>query len=86
MENLNSLEEYFVKIYKNYAITSFNFRDRKSEIDGKFIRHMVFASDDFNSEFDNLLEHFLLVYSELKRNFSLKVKRHTNNNHFVLGA
>lgn len=86
MENLNSLEEYFVKIYKNYGITSFNFRDRKSEIDDEFIRHMLFASDDFNSEFDNLLEHCLLVYSELKRNFSLKVKRDMNNNYFVLAA
>lgn len=86
MENLNSLEEYFVKIYKNYGISSLNFRDRKSEIDDEFIRHMVFASDDFNSEFDNLLEHCLLVYFELKRNFSLKVKRDMNNNYFVLGA
>ncbi|WP_277111124.1 hypothetical protein [Chryseobacterium taklimakanense] len=86
MENLNSLEEYFVKIYKNYGITSFNFRDRKSEIDDEFIRRMLFASDDFNSEFDNLLEHCLLVYSELKRNFSLKVKRDMNNNYFVLAA
>lgn len=84
MENLNSLEEYFGKIYKNYGITSF--RDRKSEIDDEFITHMVFASDDFNSEFDNLLEHCLLVYSELKRNFSLKVKRDMNNNYFVLVA
>ena len=84
MENLNSLEEYFVKIYKNYGIT--NFRDRKLEIDDEFIRHMLFASDDFNSEFDNLLEHCLLVYSELKRNFSLKVKRDMNNNYFVLVA
>mgnify|MGYP006872532991 CR=1 FL=1 len=86
MENLNSLEEYFVKIYKNYGITSFNFRDRKSEIDDEFIRNMVLASIDFNSEFDNLLEHCLLVYSELKRNFSLKVKRDMNNNYFVLVA
>lgn len=86
MENLNSLEEYFVKIYKKYGISSLNFRDRKSEIDDEFIRHMVFASDAFNSEFDNLLEHFLLVYSELKRNFSLKVKRDMNNNYFVLVA
>lgn len=86
MENLNSLEEYFVKIYKNYGITSLNFRDNKLEIDDQFIRNMVFASDDFNSEFDNLLEHCLLVYSELKRNFSLKVKRDMNNNHFVLVA
>ena len=86
MENLNSLEEYFVKIYKNYGITSLNFRDRKLEIDDEFIRHMLFASDDFNSEFDNLPEHGLLVYSELKRNFSLKVKRDMNNNYFVLGA
>lgn len=86
MENLNSLEEYFVKIYKTYGITSFNFRDRKLEIDDEFIRHMLFASDDFNSEFDNLLEHCLLVYSELKRNFSLKVKRDMNNNYFVLVA
>lgn len=86
MENLNSLEEYFVKIYKNYGITSLNFRDRKLELDDEFIRHMLFASDDFNSEFDNLSEHCLLVYSELKRNFSLKVKRDMNNNYFVLVA
>ena len=86
MENPNSLEEYFVKIYKNYGIISFNFRDRKLEIDDEFIRHILFASDDFNSEFDNLPEHCLLVYSELKRNFSLKVKRDMNNNYFVLGA
>lgn len=86
MENPNSLEEYFVKIYKTYGITSFNFRDRKLELDDEFIRHMVLASDNFNSEFDNLLEHGLLVYSELKRNFSLKVKRDMNNNYFVLVA
>ena len=86
MENLNSLEEYFVKICKNYGITSLNFCDRKLEIDDELIRHMVFASDDFNSEFDNLPEHCLLVYSELKRNFSLKVKRDMNNKYFVLGA
>lgn len=86
MENLNSLEEYFVKIYKNYGISSLNFRDRKLEIDDEFIRHMVFAPDDFNSEFDNLPEHCLLVYGELKRNFSLKVKRDMNNNYFVLVA
>lgn len=86
MENLNSLEEYFVKIYKNYGITSLKLRDRKSEIDDEFIRHVVFASDGFNSEFDNLPEHCLLVYSELKRNFSLKVTRDMNNNYFVLGA
>ena len=86
MENLNSLEEYFVKIYKNYGIASLNFRDRKLEIDDEFIRHMVFASDDFNSEFNNLPEHCLLVYCELKRNFSLKVTLDMNNNYFVLGA
>ncbi|SNV50442.1 Uncharacterised protein [Chryseobacterium taklimakanense] len=86
MENLNSLEEYFVKIYKNYGITSLDFRDNKLEIDDQLIKHMVFASDDFNSEFDNLLEHCLLVYSELQRNFSLKVKRDINNNYFVLVA
>lgn len=86
MENLNSLEEYFVKIYKNYGITSFNFRDRKLEIDDEFVRHKVFASDDFNSDFNNLPEHCLLAYSELKRNFSLKVKRDMNNKYFVLVA
>ncbi len=86
MNHLNSLEEYFVKIYKNYGITDLKFRDNKLELDDKFIRNMVFASDDFNSEFDNLLEHCSLVYEQLKRNFSLKVKRDMNNNHFVLVA
>lgn len=86
MNHLNFLEDYFVKIYKNYGITDIRFNNNKIELDEKFIRNMVFASDDFNSEFDNLLEHCFLVYGELKRNFSLKIKRDMTNNHFVLVA
>lgn len=86
MSHLNYLEDYFVKIYKSYGIAHIKFRDNRIELDDRVIRNMVFSSDDFNTEFENLLEHCCLVHRELQRNFSLKIKRDMNNDHFVLVA
>lgn len=78
------LEDYFVKISKNYGITRLEFDADNVELDDKFIRNMVFASDDFNHEFENLVEHCKLLYNKLQRGFSLKIKRDINNNYIVL--
>lgn len=84
MSRLDFLEDYFVKIHKNFGISKLAYRNNRLDIDDKYIRNMVFASDDFNNEFDNLLDHCRMIYNELQTGFSLKIKRDLNNNYFVL--
>jgi|GEM_PF-1192595 len=78
------LEDYFVKISQNYGITKLDFDENKVQLDDKFIRNMIFMSDDFDHEFDNLLEHCKILYDKIERGFSLKIKRDINNNYMVL--
>ena len=84
MVNSEIMEDYFVKISKDFGITKLGFNENKIELDDKFIRNMVFTSEDFDAEFENLLEHCKLLYSQIKRGFSLKIKRDINNNYMVL--
>ena len=84
MVNSEIMEDYFVKISKDFGITKLGFNENKIELDDKFIRNMVFTSEDFDAEFENLLEHCKLLHSKIKRGFSLKIKRDINNNYMVL--
>lgn len=86
MIKLDLLEDYFVKLHKNYGISNLQFCGRNVKLDEKFMRNMVFYSDDFNQEYENLLEHCNLVYQELQRAYKLKIQRDMNNNYFVLVA
>ena len=86
MNRLDFFEDYFVKICKNYGITKLNYNEESLELDEKCIRNMVFASDDFNNEYDNLQNHCRKIYTYLKRGFSLKIKSDMNNNYYVLVA
>lgn len=86
MERLDILEAYFVKLHQHFGITEIGYKDRVLQIDEKYLRSMVFCCQDFNEEFDNLLEHCQRVHQELNRDFRLKIRRDMNNNYFVLVA
>lgn len=86
MASLNFMEEYFIRMHKIFGISKLNFEDNKVKIEDDVLKNMVFASDEFNHEFENLLEQCRFIYGKIKRDFSLKVKKDINNDYFVLVA
>lgn len=78
------LEDYFVKISKNFGINKVEFSEDKVTLDPRCIRNMVFASDDFDAEFEHLILHCQLLHQKLQRGFSLKIKRDLDDHYRVL--
>ena len=54
-------------------------KNGKITIDDKFIKNKIFVSEAFNDEFDNLLHHCSVVYNEVGKNFSVRIRKDVNN-------
>lgn len=83
MRNLNLIEEYFVKLHRNFGISELSYRNQKLELNEDTMKQMVFMSEAFNDEFENLISHCGLLYSEIKKSFSLKIRKDINDNYLV---
>ncbi len=83
MERHEFLNDYFIKIYRKFGISKINFDGNVVEMDEKYLRNMVFGSENFNNEYEKLLYHCKAVYSKLKRGFLIKIKKDMSNNYFV---
>lgn len=83
MKDFELIEDYFINLHKNYGITELSFRNHKIELDEKNMSQLVFVFEDFNEEFDNLLDHCNLIYSEIEKGFLLKIRKDINNNYLV---
>lgn len=83
MKDFELIEDYFIKLHKNYGISEISYKNRKVELDENNVSKMVFVLEDFNEEFDNLLAHCNLIYSEIEKGFSLKIRKDINNNYLV---
>lgn len=83
MKDLRLVEDYFIKLHQNYGISELSFKDKKIELDEHNMSKLVFVFEDFNKEFDNLLAHCNLIYSEIEKGFSLKIRKDINNNYLV---
>lgn len=86
MTSFDFLEEYFVKIHKHFGISGLDYRDHKLNIEEQYLRNSVLASDEFNEEFENLLDHCRLIYNQLQQNYSIKIRKDPNDNYCVLVA
>lgn len=84
MTHLNFLNDYFIKIHQNFGISKLEYDFEKLEIEDKDLRNMVFASDDFDRDFEGLHEHCKALYRKLKRGYSVKIKRIRDNHYSVL--
>ena len=47
------------------------------------MKQLVFASEAFDEEFENLVDHCSMIYDELQKGFSLKIRKDINNNYLV---
>lgn len=79
MKNYQLIEDYFIKLHQNFGISELSYQDKRLEIDDKSIKNMIFVSEAFNDEFDNLLHHCSVVYNEVGKNFSVKIRKDVNN-------
>ena len=83
MKNYQLIEDYFVKLHQNYGISELSYKDKRLEIDERNIKNLVFLSEDFKDEFDNLLDHCSMIYHEVGKSFSIKIRKDINN-HFMV--
>lgn len=83
MRNLNLIEEYFVKLHINFGISELSYHNQRLELNEDTMKQMVFMSEAFNDEFENLISHCGLLYSEIKKSFSLKIRKDINDNYLV---
>ena len=83
MKDFELIEDYFIRLHKNYGISELSFKENKIELDENNMSQLVFVFEDFNEEFDNLLAHCDLIYAEIEKEFSLKIRKDINNNYFI---
>lgn len=83
MSNLNLIEEYFINLHKNFGISELSFRNRRLELNDDTMKQIIFISEAFNDEFENLLDHCGLIYNEINKSFSLKIRKDINDNYLV---
>ena len=62
MKNYQLIEDYFVKLHQNYGISELSYKDKRLEIDEHNIKNLVFLSEDFNDEFDNMFAPFVTTH------------------------
>ena len=83
MNNLKHIEEYFIKLHRNFGISELSYQNRRLELDESNMKQLVFASEAFDEEFENLVDHCSMIYDELQKGFSLKIRKDVNNNYLV---
>ena len=83
MNNNHLIEEYFVSLHKNFGISELSFQNQRIELDESVMKNLVFISEAFDEEFDNLLHHCSLIYKQINKGFNLKIRKDLNNNYLV---
>ncbi len=83
MRDFGLVEDYFIRLHKNYGISELSYRDQKIELNEHNMSQLVFVFEDFNEEFDNLLAHCDLIYNEIEKAFSIKIRKDINDNYLV---
>lgn len=83
MKELGLIEDYFIKLHRNFGISELSFKNQKVEFSEKDLRQLVFMTEAFNEEFENLLDHCNLIYDEIEKSFSLKIRKDINNHYLV---
>lgn len=83
MKNFELIEDYFIKLHRNYGISEVSYYDQMVLLDDNNMKKLVFMFEAFNQEFDNLIHHCDLIYNELEKGFSLKIRKDINNNYLV---
>lgn len=81
---LEFLEEYFLRIYRRYGISKLKFDSEGIDVEEKFLRNMVFGSEDFNSEYETLNQQCRKLHELLKRGFCLRIRKINNFDYFVI--
>lgn len=79
MKNFESIENYFINIHRTFGISELSYRNSRLELDENNIKQLVFSSEAFDEEFENLLEHCSLIHQEIKKGFLLKIRKDINN-------
>ena len=57
MNNLKYIEDYFIKLHRNFGISELSYQNRRLELDESNMKLLVFASEAFDEEFENLVDH-----------------------------
>ena len=83
MNNLKHIEDYFIKLHRSFGISELSYQNRRLELDESNMKQLVFASEAFDEEFENLVDHCSMIYDELQKGFSLKIRKDVNNNYLV---
>ena len=83
MNNLKHIEDYFIKLHRSFGISELSYQNRRLELDESNMKLLVFASEAFDEEFENLVDHCSMIYDELQKVFSKKKKKDVNNNYLV---
>lgn len=83
MRDFGLVEDYFIRLHKNYGISELSYRDQKIELNEHNMSQLVFVFEDFNEEFDNLLAHCDLIYNEIEKAFSIKIRKDINDDYLV---
>lgn len=83
MENYHLIEDYFVRLHQNFGISELSFKNRKLELDEQSIKNLTFVFEAFNDELDNLLDHCFMIYNEVGKGFSLKIRKDINNDYMI---
>lgn len=81
---LEFLEEYFLRIYRRYGISKLKFDSEGIDVEEKFLRNMVFGSEDFNSEYETLNQQCTKLHELLKRGFCLRIRKINNFDYVVI--
>lgn len=76
-------EDYFVRLNKKFGITKIDFNHNKLFIEDKDLRNMIFASENFNEEYEVLKKKCKNIYLKLKRDFFVRIKRDMSNNYHI---
>ena len=62
MKNLNLIEEYFINLHKHFGISELSFKNKRLELNEDTVKQMVFISEAFNNEFENIINHCDLIF------------------------
>ena len=83
MNNLKHIEDYFIKLHRSFGISELSYQNRRLELDESNMKLLVFASEAFDEEFENLVDHCSMIYDELQKGFYLRIRKDVNNNYLV---
>ena len=67
MNNLKHIEDYFIKLHRSFGISELSYQNRRLELDESYMKQLVFASEAFDEEFENLVDHCSMIYDGFKK-------------------